>query len=187
MKRREFFAIAGGGTFAAMASSPASAQSPQMAPMEEDRYRPVRLRARAGAKVSMTAADRDALETRIGCQCSCTLSIYICRTTDFSCRVSPAMHRDVVALVEGGYSAQEIIDAFSGVYGERVLLAPPRRGFNIVGYVLPFAVMLGGLVLVGTVVKRMRARGATVTGAAAPSDATPEELARIAAAMRDDA
>lgn len=135
----------------------------------------------------MTAEERDALENRIGCQCSCTLSVYICRTTDFTCPVSPAMHRDVIALVEGGYRAQEIIDAFSGVYGEKVLLAPPRRGFNVVGYVLPFAVMLGGLVLVATVVRRMRARGAALAAPPAPSDATPEELARIAAAMRDDA
>ena len=29
------------------------------------------------------------------------------------------MHRDVIALVEGGYSAQEIIDAFVETYGER--------------------------------------------------------------------
>jgi cytochrome c-type biogenesis protein CcmH len=183
VNRRTFFVFAGGSALASVAG----AQSPQMAPMEEDRYKPVRLPARPGAKPSMRNEDRDALENRIGCQCSCTLSIYICRTTDFSCQVSPAMHRDVVALVDGGYSAQEIIDAFSGVYGEKVLLAPPRRGFNVVGYVLPFAVMLGGLVLVATIVRRMRARGAVLSEAPVPGDATPDELARIAAAVRDDA
>ena len=57
---------------------------------------------------------RDALEHRIHCQCGCTLDVFTCRTTDFSCQVSPAMHRDVMALVDGGYSAQEIIDAFVG-------------------------------------------------------------------------
>lgn len=185
MIRRDFLAIAGGGALA-VAAPTASGQSPQMGPMEQDAYRPVRLVARPGASPSMTAGKRDAVENRIGCQCGCTLSVYTCRTTDFSCQVSPAMHRDVVALVEGGYSSQEIIDAFAGVYGEKVLLAPPRRGFNLVGYVMPFAVMLGGLVLAASVVRRMRARPAPQNTGPAPSDATPEELARLAAAMRDD-
>lgn len=134
----------------------------------------------------MTRDERDALENRIGCQCSCTLSVYICRTTDFSCPVSPGMHRDVVALIDGGYSAPEIIDAFVGVYGEKVLLAPPRRGFNVLGYVLPFAVMLGGLVLVASVVRRMRARAPATAGPVSANDATPEEIARLNAAMRED-
>ena len=37
------------------------------------------------------------------------------------------------ALVQGGYSAQEIIDAFVDTYGERVLMAPRKSGFNLVG------------------------------------------------------
>jgi cytochrome c-type biogenesis protein CcmH len=182
--RREFLGLAAGSSFGIAAR--ASGQSPQMGPMEQDAYRPVRLAAKPGARPSMTPEERDAFETRIGCRCGCTLSVYICRTTDFSCQVSPAMHRDVIALIEGGHSAQEIIDAFTGVYGEKVLLAPPRRGFNLVGYVLPFAVMLGGLVLVASVVRRMRARPAVASTGPAPADATPEELDRIAAAMRDD-
>ncbi len=40
------------------------------------------------------------------------------------------MHRDVMALVEGGHSAQEIIDAFVGTYSQRVLMAPPRSGIQ---------------------------------------------------------
>ena len=89
-------------------------------------------------------AERDAVEHRMRCQCGCTLDVYTCRTTDFSCQVSPSMHRDVMGLVAGGYTAQEILDAFVGVYGERVLMAPPAAGFNLVGWVAPFAVLGGG-------------------------------------------
>ena len=74
------------------------------------------------------------LEHQIRCQCGCTLDVYTCRTTDFSCQVSPAMHRDVMSLVEGGYSAQEILDAFVDTYGERALMAPKKEGFNLAGY-----------------------------------------------------
>ena len=78
----------------------------------------------------LTPTQRDDLEHHIRCQCGCTLDVYTCRTTDFSCQVSPAMHRDVMALVEGGYWAQEIIDAFVETYGERALMAPNKVGLQ---------------------------------------------------------
>src|SRR4051812_48717681 len=59
---------------------------------------------KSGAAPSMTDTARDELEHHIRCQCGCTLDVFTCRTTDFSCQVSPAMHRDVMALVKGGYS-----------------------------------------------------------------------------------
>ena len=140
-------------------------------------------------------AQRDELEHRIRCQCGCTLDVYTCRTTDFSCQVSPAMHRDVMALVQGGYSAQEIIDAFVETYGERVLMSPGKAGFNLLAWVTPgFALIVGG-VAVAALVRRWGGQSRQAyaqTRAAQPSpsiDATPEELARLAAAVKgeDDA
>jgi len=116
------------------------------------------------------------------------MDVYTCRTTDFSCQVSPAMHRNAMALVQGGYSAQEILDAFVDVYGERVLMAPKKVGFNIVGYVLPGIVMGTGAVVLALILHRWR-RPAARTPATAltpPLDATPEELATLDAAIRDD-
>ena len=105
--------------------------------MDQGAARPVRLPPKANAVKQLTNTQRDALEHQLHCQCGCTLDVFTCRTTDFSCQVSPAMHRDVMALVDGGYSAQEIIDAFVSTYGERVLMAPPRSGFNILAWVSP--------------------------------------------------
>ena len=98
--------------------------------MDQDAAQAVRRPAKPGAHPSMTDDERDDLEHQIRCQCGCTLDVYTCRTTDFSCEVSPAMHRDVMSLVEGGYSAQEILDAFVDTYGERALMAPRRAGFQ---------------------------------------------------------
>lgn len=135
----------------------------------------------------MTSVERDALEHRIRCQCGCTLDVFTCRTTDFSCQVSPAMHRDIMSLVEGGYDEREIVNAFVAVYGEAVLMAPPRTGFNIVGYVLPGIGIAVGAVLLAVIIRGLR-RPADSAGAApvAGLDATPEELARLAAAVKDD-
>ena len=146
----------------------------------------------SGARASLTNDERDAVERQIRCQCGCTLDVYICRTTDFSCQVSPAMHRDVIALVEGGHSAQEIIDAFVETYGEVALMAPKREGFNWAGYLVPFAALaVGGAALV-TVLRRMQNRAARVAataqsmGAGASPLGTADELSRLDAAIRRD-
>lgn len=154
------------------------------APMESDRYKPVRLAAK-GSPV-MNQAKRDELEHHLHCQCGCNLDVYTCRTTDFSCEVSPAMHRDVMALVAGGYSAPEIIAAFKNVYGDRVLMAPPTSGFDIAAWITPFVALLAGIALVLVVLRRLR--GPALAPAIVPSvaDATPTEQARLDALVRND-
>ena len=142
-------------------------------------------------RASLTTTSVTPLERQIHCQCGCTLDVYICRTTDFSCQVSPAMHRDVIALVEGGYSAQEIIDAFVETYGEVALMAPKREGFNWAGYLVPFAALAAGGAALVTVLRRMQQRAARVAArrrrrAGARRVGTADELSRLDAAIRRD-
>jgi len=41
------------------------------------------------------------------------------------------------------------IDEFVGQYGEAVLMAPPKRGFNLAGYFVPsIAILVAGLLIV---------------------------------------
>jgi len=138
----------------------------------------------------MNDEDRDALEREIRCQCGCTLDVYICRTTDFSCQVSPAMHRDIISLVEGGYDAKEIIDSFVTTYGEKVLMAPKREGFNLAGYLVPFAALGAGAIALTAVLRGM-SRRPVVVGVVNPLPApdtsgTDDEMARLRAAIRKD-
>ena len=143
-----------------------------------------------GAPPSMNADTRDALEHQIRCQCGCTLDVYTCRTTDFSCQVSPAMHRDVMALVEGGYSAQEILDAFVGTYGERALMAPKKEGFNWAGYLVPFGALAAGAAAVLVVLRGMQRGSAPaevpVDGVVVPPLGTADELSKLDEAVRRD-
>src|SRR3954471_14888151 len=139
---------------AAQGADPAVNQGAANVPMDEGAYKSVRRPPKPGAAPSMTAAQRDDLEHHIHCQCGCVLDIYTCRTTDFSCGVSPAMHRDVLSLVEGGYSGDEIIAAFRNSYGEKVLMSPVKEGFNWAGYVTPFAAIGAGAVVVATLIRK---------------------------------
>ena len=210
MRRREFLtqaATLAGATFAGARALGAQQQtSPGQAPqsggaappsgatsnlfdMDQDAKKTVSRPPKPGARASMTADQRAGLERQIRCQCGCTLDVYICRTTDFSCQVSPAMHRDVLALVEGGYGAQEILDAFVSTYGERALMSPKREGFNWAGYFVPSAALATGAAAVFVVLRGMqrRATPAPVTSAAAgPRLGSDDEMARLDAAIRRD-
>jgi cytochrome c-type biogenesis protein CcmH len=182
------------GTSAAPGAGPAQGTTSNLFDMDQGAAQTVRRPPKPDAKPAMTPEQRDALEREIRCQCGCTLDVYICRTTDFSCQVSPAMHRDIVSLVEGGYSAQEILDAFVATYGERALMSPKREGFNWAGYLVPFAALAAGSAAVVVLLRGMQRRGAAVAASEAPAagvtpaavHATDDELARLQAAVRRD-
>lgn len=111
------------------------------------------------------------VEAKLRCTCGCNLSVYTCRTTDFTCGVSPAMHQEVIALVEDGKSAQEILDAFVAQHGETVLMAPIKEGFNIAAYVVPgIGIAAAGSVISWILLRRMRRAGAASVPAAGLGD-----------------
>ena len=147
-----------------------------------------------------TAADFDedikAIEHRLACSCGCTLDIFTCRTTDFTCTTSPKLHREVVALYQEGKSAQEIIDAFVAKYGEEALMAPKPEGFNLWGYLLPGAAITAAAAGLFAFISRRRVRvaeagagqagaGATPSAGGADTGATPEELERLRRALAE--
>ena len=204
MQRREFLAraVLAGATVVGARSllaqqqdslvhrTPATGNTSNLFDMNQDAAKTVRRPAKPGATNSMNDEDRDALEREIRCQCGCTLDVYICRTTDFSCQVSPAMHRDIIALVEGGYDAKEIIDAFVTTYGEKALMAPKREGFNLAGYLVPFAALGAGAIALTAVLRGMSRRPAVVASSAPvpthDASGTDDEMTRLRAAIRKD-
>jgi cytochrome c-type biogenesis protein CcmH len=134
-------------------------------------------------------AEIQAIEQRLACSCGCTLDVFTCRTTDFTCTYSPELHREVVALRQEGKSAQEILDAFVAKYGEKALMAPKPEGFNLAGYWLPAAVIAtAGLGLFALIARRrMAVATATPKPVHSVSDpaATPEEFERLQRALSE--
>lgn len=144
-------------------------------------------------------ADNDALimavEKTLKCQCGCNLDIYTCRTTDFTCTTSPALHRDIVALREQGMTAEQIREDFVRQYGEQALMAPKAEGFNLAGYFVPGILMLVGIgVLSMWIVRRQRQVAAASVPSlaatqsmdiAAVAGATPDEIERLNRALSE--
>jgi cytochrome c-type biogenesis protein CcmH len=176
--RRAFLATAVGFTAAQAAQDP----RPNVLPPGQ-LYDPTR----AGRPMEPTRpqdndAEIQAIEKRLKCQCGCNLDVYTCRTTDFTCEVSPAMHREVVALYDSGQTARQIVDDFVRRHGVAILMAPPKRGFNLAGYFVPSLAILAAAAILVVVLRRWT-RGATPAVAAATPDpaasASPQELDRL--------
>ncbi|KPJ91307.1 MAG: hypothetical protein AMS18_08955 [Gemmatimonas sp. SG8_17] len=129
------------------------------------------------------------IEEQLRCTCGCNLDVYTCRTTDFTCQTSPALHRQVVSLVEQEKTAQEVIDEFVAQYGELVLMSPRKEGFNLVGYALPgMAIATVGAAMLWILARRTG--GSRVTAPVAEGDGllremSEEDTARLQSELAD--
>jgi cytochrome c-type biogenesis protein CcmH len=134
-------------------------------------------------------AEIKAIEQQLACTCGCTLDVFTCRTTDFTCTYSPALHREVLALRADGKTAREILDAFVARYGEKALMAPKPQGFNLWGYLLPGVVVGGAAVALAAVLRRREALAGRTSSAEPPAvpgvTASEEELDRLRRALQE--
>ncbi len=152
--RRDFLAVAGAALVPVALTQESTKPNDKAAPL----YRP----SWAGRpRNRVTDYENDpfivALEGTIKCTCGCNLDVYTCRTTDFTCVVSPAMHREVVSMMEDGMTGKEIVDAFVAQYGETVLMAPKKEGFNLTAYLLPGVTITAvGALMARMLVRRQR-------------------------------
>ncbi len=197
--RREMLVGLGGLAATGLARMLGAQQPAQtnFAPMNQSAYRPTVRPPKPNATPQLTAVERDDLEHGLKCQCSCPLDVYTCRTTDFTCPVSPPMHQDVMRLVEGGYTADEILAAFVETYGEVALTAPKKEGFNWLGYFAPSVALATGGVLLTLLLRKWRgeavlaaARAKESAGSRPAQPTTPaasaEDLEQLERALREE-
>ena len=90
---------------------------------------------------------------------------------DSPARLAQEMRSVVKEQLRAGKSKEEIEAYFVSKYGEGILLEPPARGFNLLVYVLPAALLLGGGALVVHLARKW-SRG----GGGPPVDSDTEEL-----------
>jgi len=87
---------------------------------------------------------------KIICECGCSnLTIKNC-----TCGKADRVRADVAARLSRGQTPDEVLKAYVDEYGEQILAAPTSRGFNLVGWVLPFAAGFVGAGLLIVVLRR---------------------------------
>ncbi len=91
--------------------------------------------------------------------------------------------RELIRLkLSEGWTDEQIKDYFALQYGDRVLAEPPRRGLNWLVYILPIVFFAGGVVILVSVLRRMRAPAKpTAAGPVAPAvpDLDAETIKRV--------
>lgn len=89
------------------------------------------------------------------------------------------MQRKIRELIAAGRSDEEIKDYFVARYGDWILLTPPKSGFNLTAYLIPFvAVLAGGLGLFVAARRWSRKPGSSRPRPEAPPPSSPY-LARL--------
>lgn len=116
------------------------------------------------------------------CQCGCGLTLANC--THLSCGPRDQALGEIARLEQAGRTRDQIRSAFIAQYGEGVLAAPLRRGFNLLAYWGPYwAIAAGALLIV--------ALGAAWTRRPKPATPvpettlTPEQRARLDRELRN--
>ncbi len=98
---------------------------------------------------STTVSD---ISKKLICQCGCTLVLANC--THSECMSRDTMTTLIEQKLAQGQSEEQIIQFFVAQYGEQVLASPPKRGFNLVAWILPFAAILAGGGIVYLAIKK---------------------------------
>jgi cytochrome c-type biogenesis protein CcmH len=91
------------------------------------------------------------LEESLVCQCGCGLTVHACN--HLHCPSAEPLRKEIRAQMALGKTKAEILTYFRNKYGEKILSSPTTTGFNLVAWVMPFALMiLGGLIVGVTIV-----------------------------------
>jgi len=103
------------------------------------------------------------------------------------CDSAKAELRQIDELLAQGKTEQQIIEAFVAQYGTIAYVEPPKHGFGLVAWVMPFVYFLLGLALVVFIVRKwtMRPAAASPAAASARNDALDRARARAARETED--
>jgi len=115
----------------------------------------------------------DKLSHRLMCQCGCAQLLGEC--DHVGCPNRDKELAQLSSAIDSGKNDKQIQDAFVAEYGEVVLAAPPKEGFDLVAWIAPLAVFLAALLGTILLVRRWSAgKSELAAEAAAASVSTPQ-------------
>ena len=88
-----------------------------------------------------------------------------------------AMRNEIRSKLAAGATDEEIVSYFVSKYGERVLVAPEARGFNVLAYIMPAVAVVAGLMIILVFVRHARKEEPAIAAPApaeGPSAADPD-------------
>ncbi len=133
------------------------------------------------------------IESRLMCYCGCSdLTVRTC-----TCGVAASIRDEIAERLGRGETSEQVVAAFIARYGEKILSAPTKQGFNLVAWVAPIVAFFVAAVAIVFLVRRWgrphgagagARRGGSATGGPPPATLTEEErilLGRIEREIRE--
>jgi cytochrome c-type biogenesis protein CcmH len=114
------------------------------------------------AVVAMTflGADVDARFNKLGhqmmCMCGCNQVLLECNHV--GCAYSERMRNELTTALERGDNDSLVLQGFVQKYGNTVLSAPTASGFNVIAWIMPFAVFALATAIAVWLVRMWKAR-----------------------------
>jgi cytochrome c-type biogenesis protein CcmH/NrfF len=117
----------------------------------------------AGPSNSADARFND-LGHKLMCKCGCNQILLECNHV--GCSYSTGMRDELMGALTRGASSggstpdsdELVLQSFVQKYGATVLAAPTTTGFNVVAWIVPFVVLIAGLLLVTFIVRKWKFR-----------------------------
>ncbi len=91
------------------------------------------------------------------CMCGCNSLLESCIHAE--CVVRDSMTTTIRLMLDDGNSTDDIVQYFVDDYGESVLSAPTKSGFNLMAWITPFVAIAVGAIIVVVVIKKWVRRG----------------------------
>ncbi|MBI2866003.1 MAG: cytochrome c-type biogenesis protein CcmH [Chloroflexi bacterium] len=86
------------------------------------------------------------IASQLVCQCGCGLVLNNCNHEQ--CGPRDSMLAYIGTALDQGQTEKQVIASLVQSYGEVVLAAPTKRGFNLAGWVTPFVAIAGGAAVI---------------------------------------
>ena len=97
------------------------------------------------------------LEATMICLCGCGQTIKDCPHQN--CGYAIPARKKIKDHIEEGKTKAEIFDIFVAKYGEEALATPTKKGFNLIGYIMPFVALLLAGLLIMIIIRKWIAKG----------------------------
>ncbi len=122
------------------------------------------------------AARVNDLGHRMMCVCGCNQILLECNHV--GCSYSDRMRTELVAAVDRGENDDMTLQWFVQKYGTVVIAAPTNKGFNRVAWIVPYLVLVLGILLTAFIVRAWKSRP-LLAHAGLPQPAPSADLDRL--------
>jgi cytochrome c-type biogenesis protein CcmH/NrfF len=117
----------------------------------------------------------DQVGHKLMCTCGCAEVLLECNHV--GCTFSTAEIADLRTQLAAGASDKAIYKVFAAKYGPIVLAAPLRGGFDTVAWIVPFVVLILGILAIVLLLRMWQRRHARLAPAFPDAPPTPEQEA----------